>query len=385
MFIPTENNSAPYPEEETSIDLRQYLSLLRQWWWLVLLVMLLAGGAAYALSLQMTPIYRASTTLLINEAPSNKATDYTSIITSERLAKTYSEMMVKRPVLEQVVTRLGITYTADQLAGMVSVKPVTDTQLLTVTVESPSASLSALVANDLVAVFSDQLRTTETSRFSASKENLQKQISDAEAQIAQIRAQMAATQNPDETARLETRLNQYEQIYTNLVVSYEQVRTTEAQSASNVEMVENAVANPVPVKPRIMQNTFLAGIVGMLLAVGLIFLIGSFDETVKSPEEVQRKLNLPVMAVVVHYEEPEDGSLITQNQPRSPVTEAFRALRTNVQYAVIDLPLRSLLITSPTPSDGKTTIAANLAVVMAQGGRQVTLIDTDMHHPSVHR
>ncbi len=75
---------------------------------------------------------------------------------------------------------------------------------------------------------------------------------------------------------------------------------------------------------------------------------------------------------------------ITQTHPRSFEAEAFRILRTNVQYAAVDEPIRTLLITSPTPSDGKTTVAANLAVVTAQGSKRVTLIDSDLHRPRAH-
>ncbi|RPJ36997.1 MAG: polysaccharide biosynthesis tyrosine autokinase, partial [Chloroflexi bacterium] len=95
-------------------------------------------------------------------------------------------------------------------------------------------------------------------------------------------------------------------------------------------------------------------------------------------------LKLPVMGMIANYEEPEDGRLITQAQPRSPVAEAYRGLRTNVQYASVDNPLRTLLVTSPAPGDGKTSVVANLATVMSQAGKQVTVVDADLHRPRVH-
>lgn len=380
----TDQSSIPVQEEETAIDLRQYLGLVLHWWWLIVLAGVLAGGAAYLISQRMTPIYQSSTTLLINEALTSRATDYNSLLTSERLAKTYAEMMTKRPVLEEVARRLSLSYSADELGKMISVTPMRDTQLLSVTVESADPQLAPQVANTLVAVFIQQLAESQSSRFAASKESLQKQIADSEAQIAQIREQMDSKSNPDELARLETRLNQYEQINADLVVSYEQIRTTEAQSASNVEQIEMAVASPVPVSPNVMQNTLLAAVVGVMLAVGGIFLFDMLDDTVKTPDDIRRKLNLPILGAIPRFKGPEEGWLVAHAQPRSPVTESFRELRVNVQYSSVDEPLRTLMVTSPMPSDGKTTVVSNLAVVMSIAGKRITVMDGDLHRPRLH-
>lgn len=371
-------------DEEPSIDLRQYVALFRQWWWLILLATLLAGAAGYLVSTQMTPIYDASTTLLINEAPSGKAADYNNILTSERLASTYAQMLVKRPVYEDVIARLRLALTPNQLAGMVTAAPVRNTQLINIDVQSTDPNLSAAIANAIYLVFAEQLQETQSSRYAASIDSLKTQVTDTENEVANIRKAMIAAKTPDEAARLESRLTQYQQIYANLVASYEQVRMAEAQALSNVVQVEKAVAANEPVKPKPLQNALLAAVVGLMLAVGGIFATDALDDTVKSPDEISRQLRLPIMGAISHYAEPEDGQLITRAQPRSPVAESFRALRTNVQYASVDRPLRSLLVTSPAPADGKTTITANLATVLAQGGRRVTLVDADLHRPRVH-
>jgi succinoglycan biosynthesis transport protein ExoP len=80
-----------------------------------------------------------------------------------------------------------------------------------------------------------------------------------------------------------------------------------------------------------------------------------------------------------------DGKPISLTQPRSPVAEAFRSLRTNITYASVDLPLRRILVTSSTPQEGKTTVSANLAVVLAQGEKKAVLIDADMRRPTIHQ
>ena len=110
----------------------------------------------------------------------------------------------------------------------------------------------------------------------------------------------------------------------------------------------------------------------------------ALDDTIKSPNEVQRMFGLPVLGVIARNAIPE-AYLITDYQPRSPVSEAYRMLRTNIQFANIDKPVKTLLITSAEPQEGKTTIAANLAVVNAQNGSDVTLMDCDLRRPTVHK
>ncbi len=385
MIVPVEPvPDQPMLEEEPSIDLRQYLALFRQWWWLVVLVMALAGGAAYGVSSQMTPTYRASTTLLINQAPSSQATDYTTIVTSERIASTYAEMLTTRPVLEETLARMGVNLSPGQIAGMISVSPVRDTQLMRVSVTGPDPQFDAALANTLVATFSEYVMDTQSQRFAASLQSLKAQIDDMELQMSQTQKSIDASLDPDEKDRLETRLDQYKQIHSSLLMSYESVRMTQAQTSSSLVQIESAVVPGYPIGPKTMQNALLAAVVGGMLAVGGILAFDALDDTIKTPEEITRRLKLPVMGAIERFEDPEDGRLITRSQPRSPVAESFRGLRTNVQYASVDRPLRTLLVTSPAPAEGKTTVISNLAAVMAQGGRQVTVVDADLHRPRMH-
>jgi non-specific protein-tyrosine kinase len=121
-----------------------------------------------------------------------------------------------------------------------------------------------------------------------------------------------------------------------------------------------------------------------LLAAGGVVTREALDDSLKTPEEVTRQLGLPVLGVIGHFP-PEESRPVSASQPRSPVAESYRTLRTNVQFASVDRPLRTLMITSADPNEGKTTVSANLAVVMAQAGRDVILLDCDFRRPSVHR
>jgi succinoglycan biosynthesis transport protein ExoP len=396
-----------------SADLRKYFWLLWRWAWLIALTAILAAVGAYIFSRMQTPIYQANTTILVNESASAQASNYSAIyLTSERLTSTYAAMLTKKPMMDKVIERLGIKDST--LTFGVKVNAVRDTQLLQLLVESTDPYMAANVANELVAVFTDEIRKLQESKYLASKENLQSQLTYLEKQIEDnsqaletviqnninlLQQQPAPevltepTQSLEERARqlnqpeidqLETRLTQYRQIYASVLASYEQVRLAEAQTTTSFIQVEMAVPPTDAIRPQVLRNTLLAAIVGLMLAVGVIFAIEFLDDTIHDPETITSITGLPVLATISRHEQT-NNEPITQSHPRSPVSESFRSLRTNVKYASVDKPVRRLIITSPTPEDGKTTIITNLAIALAQGSSQVVLIDADLRRPRVHK
>jgi capsular exopolysaccharide synthesis family protein len=374
------------------MELRQYLGILRKWAWLIVLGTLLAGGTAFAVSKAMTPIYRASTTLLVSEAGDTTITDYTSIMTSERLAKTYGELLEKRPVLEEVIENLGLDLESDELAEKVEVQLVRDTQLIVLGVEDPDPHQAMRIANEIPQVFITQNEAIQMERFAASRESLLEQMAQIEMDLERTEAAIATLENGgavdnDELARLENNLAQYRDSYAALLSSYESIRVTEASRLSNVIIVEPAEVPDEPVSPRTLLNTVLAAVVGLMLAVGVIFLVEYLDDTVKTDEDVERELALPTLGNIARIDsvkEPGDH-LVSIRHPRSPISEAYRVLRSNIRFAWVSNPESALLVTSAEPGEGKTTTAANLAIVMAQTGKSVILVDSDLRRPTLHK
>jgi non-specific protein-tyrosine kinase len=384
-MLPNENS---FLETTTfSDDLRRYLALLWHWAWLLIIVTLVFAGLTYYFSQRTIPVYQAATSVLINEAPATRVTDYSAIVASERLAQTYSQLITKQPVLEGVAERLGLKMPISELKRAIQVQPVRDTTLIEVRVEDIYPQRAADIANALVAEFSKRNQELQSSRYAASKQSLQSQLAQMDEQIQANNDALAALddvpENKSERDRLEANQTQYSQTYAYLLQSFEQVRLAEAQSTSNVIQAEPAVPPIRPIRPRTLTNTALAAIVGLMLAVGGVFLIEALDDTLRSPEDVTREFGLPVLGLIASHGK--DDRPITARQPRSPVAEAFRSLRTNIQFASVDQPLHSLLITSTSPEEGKSTVAANLSVTLAQSGRRVTLVDADLRRPKVHK
>jgi succinoglycan biosynthesis transport protein ExoP len=188
-------------------------------------------------------------------------------------------------------------------------------------------------------------------------------------------------------SQIQTTLSLYQQIYSNLLTSYENVRLARLRSTPNVLQIEPANVPASPVQPQPVQSAMLGAGVGILLMVAVAFLVEYLDDTIKTPEDVNKLLGIPVIGLIGEMGNPkgERGSVFVDDNPRSPIAEAFRTLRTNLDFSSVDKPIKSILITSANPSEGKTTIAVNLAVVSAQGDRRVILVDADLRKPSTHR
>jgi capsular exopolysaccharide synthesis family protein len=368
--------------EEHSIDPRLILALIKNWAWLLILGAVLGSAGAYFYTRILPPIYSASTTVLVNEAPTTRAPDYNSIMASERVALTYAEMMKTRPLVNAALQRLGIP--PEMFSGTIIVRPIRTTQLLTVTVEDTNPKTAADVANTLVKEFSETIRSTQTERYAASKDNLQSQMTVVEGQMLELKERLDRETDADARARIETRIAQSEQSHHNLVLSFEAVRLAEAQAISSAVTIEEAVPALFPIRPNLMKNVLLAAVAGLIISVVGIFLYEMLDDTIKDPDEITRCFELPVLAVVISHAQEKEGP-ITHSEPYSAVSEAFRSLRTSVQMAGGEKPVRRILVTSALPADGKTTVAANLAVVMANSGQAVTIIDNDLHRPFLHK
>lgn len=197
-------------------------------------------------------------------------------------------------------------------------------------------------------------------------------------------------------ARLQRQSKVLEEIYVLLHTRLKDAEITEAVEDPSVRVVDQAIVPLRPVYPRPILNGILAIVLGLMLGVVTGFTRERLDNTVASREDVQSMAGIPVLGLIprIRVEMPggtglplarahdaaqsEKYRLITGSDPRSPVSEAYRSLRTNITFSRPGSPLKRLVITSPTPGDGKTTSAANLAVTLGQQGIRTLIIDADL-------
>lgn len=372
------------------MELREYALLVRKWLWLILLCTVVAAAAAYVVSKNSTPIYQASTKLLVNQSSSNQANlAYQDILMSQQLARTYANLLADRPVVEATAQRLGLPTDQKSLTALqnsISVTPIRDTQLLEVKVEGPDPQLIALVANTLPEVFIAQNQQLQLGRVTGLKTSLENEIANVQEDIARTQANLANATDDTQRQRYEASLAQYRSTLSSLVNNYQQIRLAEVQATNNVVVVKPAVAPQTPIRPRTATNVLLAAVVGAMIAAGAAFLIEYLDDTIKSPDDVARVSGLSTLGAIARLKDPgAQRQLIAWMSSKAPESEAYRTLRTNIQFSSVDKPIRTLVVTSSGPSEGKSTTAANLAIVMAQTGQKVVLVDADLRRPVLHK
>ena len=179
-------------------------------------------------------------------------------------------------------------------------------------------------------------------------------------------------------------------IYTFLLQKHEEARIAQASTLSNINIVDPAITPEKPVKPKKKQYLLLGLLLALGLGIGLAFLQEYLDDTIKSADEAKRVMGFPLLAIIPHISAFEGQNksaknmIITQHEPKSAVSEAFRALRTSLHFSGINKENKIILITSSFPQEGKSIVSSNLSSVIAQTKARVLIIDCDLRRSSLH-
>jgi capsular exopolysaccharide synthesis family protein len=186
-------------------------------------------------------------------------------------------------------------------------------------------------------------------------------------------------------------------MYSLIASRQKEIDITGPMKTNNVRVLERAVVPGAPVRPKPVQNLLLGLLLGLGTGIGLAFAIEALDNTLKTQTDVEQFLGVPVLGLIpvigsAGAPEPvQQGDNLRERDlgvfldPKSVAAECCRSIRTNILFMSPDHPIRTLVVTSPSPQEGKTTTAINLAVTMAEAGGRVLLLDTDMRRPRLHR
>jgi non-specific protein-tyrosine kinase len=157
-------------------------------------------------------------------------------------------------------------------------------------------------------------------------------------------------------------------------------------SVNVLRVLEEAPLPTRPISSGLVSRILLAAALGLVLGLGSAFLLDHLDDTFKSAEDLSKHTQVTAVGAIPFIEDSNPTErLVSLVYPKSPIAEAYRSMRTNIGFLGIDLPLRSLVITSANPGEGKSTTVANLGVVIAQSGKSVVLVDSDLRRPMLHR
>jgi len=378
------------------MELAQYGSALRRWWWLLVLGALLAGGGVYLASRNTTPVYQATTRLFVNQVQVPGLPSYGDLQTSERLTKTYSELLHSRLVLDETIKQLNVSLTTESLDGKIKTEAIRDTQLLQVTVEDTDSNRAAVIANQLAQVFIKRVQDLQTGNTQVARDQVNRDLNETQRRITDTSNDLnqiitttnippVGASNPVATAeaeRLQNQLSQDQDRYRKLLETRQSIVLAQAQGASAVSVTDPALVPTAPIPSRTIQNIALGALLGLLLAAGVALLLNYFDDRIRDPEEVRERFNVIPLATVqfVRGGFPLMAEAASRNRESA---ESLRLLRANLEFASKGGSL-VVCITSALPGEGKSTVAANLAVIEAQAGKRVALVDANLRDPKVH-
>jgi len=366
------------------MELRSIFSILRRRLWIVIVSTLLGTAIAAAITFLATPQYVAATTVRVLTIGGGSITDARPDINyTERLINTYSRIITSNSVRNQIKEQLGLEHLPN-----ISVQAIPSTELIRIVAEAPDPEDARDIANAAAQLLVDQNRQFYSGGAGETlQEILGQQLATAEEELNQARADYedalnATPQNDAAVTGASQALEVRERTYTSLLTQYEAARLEEAVRANAISIIEEANTPNRPAKPRHALNIALGVATGLVGGIALAFLLENLDTTLYTTEQIESATQMATVGQVPAAKE--DLAIARLGSGHYPQLESFRRLRTNI-LASGPSGSQVVLLTSAKRGEGKSTVSGNLAVTIAQSGREVVVVDCDLRLPTVHK
>ncbi|MDQ1364285.1 MAG: tyrosine-protein kinase [Acidimicrobiaceae bacterium] len=356
--------------------------------WVVVVVTFLVVAIALSLTLLQTPRYDATSEIVfVNSAASalSPAANQRSLDPARDI-QTEIEVMTSSPIREMVKSALH----ASDLP-MVSISPVNATNAIRITAMSSDPKMAARIANQYADTYLTYKRAQLADTLQAAGKVIQGRIAGLQAQIDSLNAQISAapaagrlTVDANVTPQRDALISQQ----TALQQQLDQSQVNAVLSDAGVQIGDRASVPASPSSPRPLKSGAYALVVGLCLGVGLVVLREFLDNSVKSKEDAERATGgaeiLGLIPIVPGWKPRDSPVLASLSAPTSPAAEAYRGLRTALNFLAFDASLRLILVTSPSAGEGKTTTVANLAIAFGDTGQRVCVVSGDLRRPRIH-
>jgi capsular exopolysaccharide synthesis family protein len=370
--------------EHDEVDLRHWLHVLGRRKWTIATVTFVVVASALVASFLQTPVYRATAEMLIQSRASERLFDpSTGEPATQTAVQTEIEVLTSKAVQDKVRAAIGD-------APRIHARQVGQTNVVEVSAESTIPAKAAKVANAYVQAYIEFRRTQAVDDLLAAGQEIQNKIADLQRQIDELDARVAAAAPAeraavaaDAAAQRTTLLNQL----AGFKERFDQLQVDAALKSGGAQLVTPAAVPIDPVRPTPARNAALALAVGLMFGTGLALLLDRLDDSVKSKDDLERAAGVQVLALIPAvggWRDRQEPRVVSLAEPTSPAAEAYRSLRTSLQFLALERPVRTLQVTSPAAAEGKTTTLANLAVALARAGQQVVVVCCDLRRPRVH-
>jgi capsular exopolysaccharide synthesis family protein len=386
--VSTSNGSTPLDRRGSSHvsapaehPLHNFTRVLRRRWMVILLALIVVPAATMALTLSKEKEYTATSVLLIRSDGTELLFRDTPVLPSspdeEREAATQADLASLTPVAAETARRLGPGVTAGTVGSSVKVNVSPSSNIVRVEAINTDPELARRMANTYAQEFIDFRAEGRRAKLDAIRNTLEGQVQRVNRRITRLERTGTAGPGGERRAELRQLRDEREQI----LQRQGELSATSAVQAGNLELVERAQTPGSPSSPKPMRNLVVGIGLGLVLGLGLAALFEILDRRLKEPREIEEIFKRPIVGAV-----PESRDVAQAGAQASELTpgdrEAFRMLRTSLHYFNVTQPVHSVLVTSPAPEDGKTTIAWNLAAAAASSGTKTLLLEAELRKPS---
>ncbi|HWM64866.1 MAG TPA: polysaccharide biosynthesis tyrosine autokinase [Solirubrobacterales bacterium] len=349
--------------EGTGAALRSFTRALRRRLPILLVCLAVVPAAALLWSLQQPEEYEATASLLFRNVELDQSEGSSFSPSSDdptRAAETNLKLVSKGEIAARTALRLDLPgVTPDAVEDAVSVSLEGESDIASVTAKAEDPDVAARIANAFALEFIKQRREADRRAILAGKTRI-------EAELNQL--------SPAETEGLQGE---------RLTRQAEELELLASLQTGNAEIVQRATPNDSPVSPKPLRNAILGLFLGGLLGLALVLLIEQFDTRLKDESEVEEAYGLPILTSLPHSDDVQQPHELDPIGLGPPGAEAFRMLHANLRYFNVGRQIETLLVTSATAKEGKTTVSWGLSVTEARAGKKVLLIEGDMRQPSL--
>ncbi len=359
--------------ESGQLDLRDYLAVVQRRRLIIVLCVIGVVAGSLTISLLQTPVYEANADVVFEISSTEAILTPRNALVGPQVA-TEIQVMQSRSVREAAAQQLGS-------APDVSVSPIGETRVVRISAKSTEPREAAEVANVYAETYIRTRQEQLVGELLSAGEQVQAKVDELEQEIRQL-GEGAGPDIDRERGALLARQDSYAQQLDQLQLA------RNLTDSDGVRLVGRAVEPTSPVEPTPLRNALLALVVGLMLGVGLAFLREQLDDTVKTKDELERATGglgtLALIPTLANWRDRSRPQVVSLSEPASPVAEAYRSLRTSVQFIGLQHPVQVIQLTSPNASEGKTTTLANLAVALAGAGQRVVVLCCDLRRPRIH-
>ncbi|MDQ1372718.1 MAG: tyrosine-protein kinase [Actinomycetota bacterium] len=370
--------------EGRELDVRRYFLALRRRWPVIAVTTAALVALSLGYSLSQADVYEGEARVIVQPRATDTVFDAQNgpTLDPELTLQTEIQVIKSPPVRAAVRRRLGPV-------PKVRASRVGQTLMVAIAARSGSPARAAAVANAYARTYIDLRHKQAVDDLLATASQIQAKVNETQQKIGELEAQRAKAPSGQAgaiDARLQALISQ-EALFGQRL---DEVQVQAALRSGGIQLAAAALRPTSPVEPSPIRNGVLALVLGLMLGLGLAAVLEYFDESVLTQDDLESAAaGLPVLGLIPAVHEWRKGGphprTLTTTASSAPVAEAYRSLRTSVQLLGVDRPVQAVQVTSPTSGEGKTTTISSLAVMLANLGQRIVLIDADMRRPRLHQ